>query len=478
MDKYFTRIRCFAAGVFCVLLALLFFSCASAPKKADGDPALSAGEGPKQAEPQSTGDILARAAEFLVQGNFEEALALFDRINSEDAAKRDIRLLKASALISAGRDEDARSIIEDILSIEPDQADALFILANLEASLGKTREEQALLERIVRVEPENSDALAALGSIAMGARSYDRAASYYDQALKSNPDHGEALTGRAALYRRANDPRKAVELLTRAIGHNPSWATPLVARAQIYKEEGYPHQALEDLDIARVLAPDNYWVSIDRGSALLELMRLDEALEEFTRAQTLEPENFLAYVYTAGLRDDLKDYAGAERDYEKLVRLRSDYYFAYEGLGILKMRSGRWDEARAAFIEAYKQDTGNLSYPFLITTNWIRARGPADAKGFLAEVLRTVPRNSIEWALFRLFHDQSGDVDIAVRIDREQNIDKKAQMLYYLAEYYAIRGNNSLADRYYMQVREMNRQGLLEWKLNTMAIETRHLDEP
>jgi predicted Zn-dependent protease len=142
------------------------------------------------------------------------------------------------------------------------------------------------------------------------------------------------------------------------------------------------------------------------------------------------------------------------------------------------MRRSRWAEARDAFIEAYKQDTKNLSYPFLIASNWMRAEGPAAAKGFLAEVLRVIPRDSIEWNLLRLYHDQTGDVDIAVRIDREQNLDKKAQMLYYLAEYYAIRGNLSLADRYYMQVRDMDRRGLLEWKLNAVALEARGLDEP
>jgi hypothetical protein len=141
------------------------------------------------------------------------------------------------------------------------------------------------------------------------------------------------------------------------------------------------------------------------------------------------------------------------------------------------MRRANWAGARDAFIEAYKQNTGNVSYLFLIASNWIRARGAADAKPFLAEALRTVPRDSLEWSLLRLYHDQAGDVNIAILIDRETNIDKKAQMLYYLAEYYAIRGNDSLADRYYLQVRDMDRRGLLEWKLNTITMEARHLNE-
>jgi hypothetical protein len=48
-------------------------------------------------------------------------------------------------------------------------------------------------------------------------------------------------------------------------------------------------------------------------------------------------------------------------------------------------------------------------------------------------------------------------------------------MLYYLAEYYDIRGNKNLANRYFLQVQDLNRNYVIEWRLNEWALEKRNL---
>jgi hypothetical protein len=48
-------------------------------------------------------------------------------------------------------------------------------------------------------------------------------------------------------------------------------------------------------------------------------------------------------------------------------------------------------------------------------------------------------------------------------------------MLYYLANYYDIRGNKSLADKYFLQVRDLNQKVSVEWRLNEWALEQRNL---
>jgi hypothetical protein len=66
---------------------------------------------------------------------------------------------------------------------------------------------------------------------------------------------------------------------------------------------------------------------------------------------------------------------------------------------------------------------------------------------------------------------------MAMRIDREKDLDKKAQMLFYLATYYDIKGTRTLADTYYLAVRDLDRKGILEWKLNQIALEERGLQD-
>ena len=86
-----------------------------------------------------------------------------------------------------------------------------------------------------------------------------------------------------------------------------------------------------------------------------------------------------------------------------------------------------------------------------------------------------IERDSPEWLILRLYHDQSGDADVAARLDKESTLDKKAAMLYYLAEFYAVRGVQTLADTYHLTVLGLNRQGLIEWRLNEWALEKRGL---
>jgi tetratricopeptide (TPR) repeat protein len=450
-------------------------ACGSLPKeeaaaKPEQPPAISP-------EPEKTDarSVLARVAEYLDRGDFSGALALFGVIDPAEAEDPAIRLLKASILNSAGRPGETKALAEEILAGEPENTDALFVLAAAEAASGREREQRTILERIIKIDPVNVEALVDLGNIALGIRSLRTAASYYDRALKAAPENGEALVGRARVYRYDKNPKNAEQLLNRAVRLYPQWASPRHERARLYRGAGYAEDALKDLDAAKALEPDNYWIAVDRGSALIDLNRKPEALEEFSRAISIDPETFIAYVYSAGIKDETGDYGGAEKDYGVLVKLKPEYYFAFEGLGFIRMRNHQWAEARDAFLEAYRQAPAELGYALLAAMNWMRAGKINDPRQFLEQALRKVERESLDWYMLRLYHDLAGDNEVAIRIDREKNLDHKARMLYYLANYYDIRGSRTLADKYFIQVKELDRRAIPEWRLNEWIVEERNL---
>jgi tetratricopeptide (TPR) repeat protein len=202
-----------------------------------------------------------------------------------------------------------------------------------------------------------------------------------------------------------------------------------------------------------------------------------EALSEFARAISLEPKNFLAYVYTAGIRDEQGDYDGAEKDYAVLVKLNPEYYFAWEGLGVIRMRKGKWADARDAFLQAYKYAPKENGYALLAAANWMRTAKQRDPKQkeFLASVLKPVAKDTLEWYIIRLYHDMNGDVPVAGRVDREKSPIIKSRMAYYLALYYEIVGSPVLADQYYTVVRDLDQKAVPEWRLNEWAISQRNL---
>lgn len=413
----------------------------------------------------------------LANREFSAALLLLDAFQDEDAKKDDLLIIRCSILNSAGRTTEAIKIANEIIKANPNNTDALMILADAALIDGKTRDRRNYLERIIKADPKYTRALNDLANISLGSRNLKAAADYFDKALAAEPDNGEALVGRAIVHRYNQENKKSEQLLNRAINYYPQWSRPLHERGRLYKSTGYEADALDDFTNAKKLDPQNYWISTDRGILLFEMNKKTEALEEFEYAIGIDPAIFLAYVYSAGLKNEKGDYQGAEADFTKLAKLRPDYYFASEGLGMLKMKNKQWAASRDAFLEAYKYEPKEMTYAFLAIINWMRAGKITDPKQYIAQLIKTVQQNSLNYSMLRLFHDLSGEADVAAKVEHEKDIIIQSRMLFYLACYHDIRGNKTLADRYYLLVRDTNAEGTVEWQLNEWILEEKGLGQ-
>ena len=419
--------------------------------------------------------VLNEIARLLAAREYSPALELFNSLPQEFTERSEIKIMHASVLNSAGRPAEAKQIANSIISVEKNDTEALMILADAAALEGKERDRRNFLERIIAIDPKHARALNDLGNLALGNRNLYAAAGYFDRALAAEPENGESLVGRAVVYRYNKEQKNSERLLNRAANLYPQWARPFQERARLYRGAGFIDAALEDLDDAKKLEPDNYWINVDRAIVLMDMNRKEDALKDFSRAIELDPENFFAYVYSAGIKDEFGDYTGAERDYSILARLKPDYFFAFEGLGVLKMKKKDWAGARDAFLDAYKQAPKEYTYALLAAVCWMRSGRQTDPKQFLAQVLRTAPRDTLEFSMLKLFHDLNGDLDAAIKVENEQNIYTKAKTLFYLASYYDIRGNTNLANRYYLLVQELDAEATIEWRLNEWILAERDL---
>jgi tetratricopeptide (TPR) repeat protein len=433
---------------------------------------------PPAPEGETLEGILTRIFGLLDAGDYDGALALFDGMPEEDREAGGMLLLKASILCSSGRLDEAREITGRVRAREPENTEALLVLATLEGAAGREKEQRAALEAIVKIDAGHVPALVGLGNMAIRGekRSPSAAGAYFDRALALEPDNLEAILGRAGAYRFAREPHKAEELLNAGLKLYPNEALLWAERARLYRDAGFLLQALADLDTAKKLDDRSYWISMDRGMTLVDLNRKQPALEEFTHAQGLNPEHFLSYVYSAGIKDETGDYAGAIEDYKTLVRLRPDYYFGQEGLGMLLMRDHRWQEARDAFIQAYNYAPNEWSYALLAMMNWRRMAQPGNIRDFANAALRKLPRDGLEYAMIRLYLDMNGDDGVARKINQEKDMKLKARMLYYLANYYDIKEKPKLAEVMLAEIMNIEqRLTIPEWRLVRWALEERSL---
>jgi len=426
--------------------------------------------------------VLTQVAELLSSSKFNEAIVLFDKIPLPERDTSDIKLLKASVLSSAGKYAEARAIAEAVAAAEPQNTEPLFVLASIEAVSGRQKQQQTALEKILKLEPGNTEALVALGNVSLQSRAIRAAASYFYQVLQKEPQNAEALIGLSRAFRMNTEWEDAEVLLNEVVRLYPDMVDARTERGRFYWGRGLLLQALADYDEAKKLAGNDYWIALDRGSLLLEMNRKSQALEEFKRAIAINPAEYRAYAYSAGLKDDLGDIDGAEKDYAILARLKPDYYFALEGLGLHKMKNENWAEARDAFMEAYKQAPNEHYYGLLAAINWIRADNRAETltsvRTFLAQIQAKVTRDTLLWYMVRLFYDFTsrnylGENDMITRIDRSTDQALKARMMFYMALYYEVRGNKNSANMYYQFVGELKAQTIPEWRLNEWILADR-----
>ncbi|MDR1362680.1 MAG: tetratricopeptide repeat protein [Spirochaetaceae bacterium] len=434
---------------------------------------------PKSAPPEDDVPYLFinELAAALDAGDIDEALALFDSLSPEDAELRENRMLKASVMLSAGDIDGARAITEALISEDGGDIESRFILSNIEGASGRSKERRTLLEGIIKDTPDHVPSLNALGQIFIVSKSLRQAASYFDRALALEPDNMSSIAGRANVYRLEYKNSEAEELFNKLVALYPEYGESYSERGRFYRETGNLKQALDDLSNAQKFDPGSYWVSYDKGRVLLELRRREEALVEFDNAIKINPEIFISYVYSAGIRDELEDVDGAARDYEALVRLRPDYYFALEGLGVQLMKKGLYANAAQAFAAAYKAaPTAESNYAMLAAVNMLKSGGkPNEVKPFIEQAMKKVDRSKLDYHVLRLFFDLSGDSDVARRIDQEKSERTKAQMLFYLANYYDIKGNNMLANKFFVEFHDMRRMDLVEWRLNEWILKNRNI---
>ena len=436
------------------------------------------------AQAETAESVLIRVAELLSASKHNEAIALFDAIPLPERDSSDIKLLKASVLSSAGKYAEARAIAEAVVAAEPENTEPLFVLASIEAVSGRQRQQQTALEKIIKLQPGNTAALIALGNVSLQSRAVRAAASYFYQVLQKEPHSAEALIGLSRAFRMNTEWEEAEILLNEVVRLYPNMVEARTERGRFYWGRGFLLPALADYDEAKKLAGNDYWIAVDRGSLLLEMNRKSQALEEFNRAIAINPTEYRAYAYSAGLKDDLGDIDGAERDYAILVKLKPDYYYALEGLGLHKMKNEKWAEARDAFTEAYRQAPNEHYYGLLAAINRMRAdnrpESLASARTFLAQIQAKVTRDTLLWYMVRLFYDFTsrnylGENDMISRIDKTTDQTLKARMMFYMALYYEVRGNVSTANMYYQLVGETKVQTIPEWRLNEWILADRGL---
>lgn len=414
----------------------------------------------------------------LESNSIEDVLAIFDTIPVEHQDDADLNYIHASLLLSAGKLEEATTMLDELQINDPENTDIKFLSALILKADGDARGSIALVKEILEDDPGNSAANVEMANSQMSVKNFTAANRYFSEGLRTDPEHPEALFGFAltAWYLedddddlRKNDTAKNAFLKLSQVDPENSMAWSYLAKLEA--EEGNYKGAMEYLQTAVKYEDDYYYHWLDMGSYYRAMNDYEGAEMAWTRAIELDPEYFLTYGYRGSIYEEQDRYDEALSDYQNLIKYNPNYHYAYESIGMLLWRKEDWVEARNSFLKAYSANPENKSYALMVSATYRKEGKIADNKEFLSLAMRNMDRQSLDYLMLRLYYDGLGDGNVLNKVSNEKNQTLKGKMLFYMALFYELEGNISLANKFYLEVAEMQAPVFFEYRLNEWAID-------
>ena len=393
------------------------------------------------------------------------AIDLFSSVPAEFENDKDLLIIKASLYISANKYGDAQKICTKLLATDSRNEDVLSLAATVAKAQNRTSDWNKYIKALLDLDQYNSDANIAMAQDYFSRKLYKQSRQYYTKALVRDSRNMDALFGLGQTSYYLEDDDKARSTFKKMIELDPDCAPAYSYLGKICAANEEYRAASQYALEAVVRDETNYDYIMDYGMYERYQGHFDEAAKAWTTAIGLEPDYFLAYAYRAGLYDEQDMFGEALDDYAMVVKTNPDYYYAYESMGILYLHEKQWKKAREAFMKCYEKNQNNISYPLMVTYCYYMEKDTPNAKKFSDSVLRKLNRNSLDYAMLRVFHDLAGEGPLPQKISALTSSNEKGKMYFYLALLYDMVGGIEASNKYYMEVVKLNCPMFFEYRI-------------
>lgn len=407
----------------------------------------------------------------LQKGDMKQALNAFDSIPAEYKNDADLNYLHASLLLSSGDVQKAAEKAAVLVKQNPAREDIQLLSAMTAKAGGDNKKSTEIIRSLLKKNPKNPDANAALANSFMLVRNFKQANLYFKKGLEGDPKHTACLFGYGQTSWYLDEVDKAKEAFIKLSVFEPENDMAWAYLAKLSGEARDYAKAAEYIQKAIAANPDDYHHYLDAGSYYLGLDKPEDADKAWTKAIKIEPDYFLAYTYRGGLRDEQGKYEEALEDYRNVIRCNPKYYYAYESVAMLAWRIENWEEALQGFLRASEMNPENTSYKLMISACYRKMNNQAANKEYLSKAMRNMDRQSLDYLMLRLYYDNLGDGNVLTKVVNENSRTTKGKMLFYMALFYELTGKNSLANKIYLEVADMQSPLFFEYRLTQWAAE-------
>lgn len=490
MGKIIGKFWFFLTFSLCILL--IFSSCASLPEQKKDEKTdivvkepvtkKSLPATPKEKVTDTTSKKKMNKVEFglavqshLNKGEYDASIEMFNKTEEvEESVLQDVstKVLKLSIMLSAGKATEAKQYANALEASHPDNLELLYSRVMLAQQEKNEKERKEYLKKILTKYPHDSWALTAEGMDFFTKKNYSAARKKFLLALKYSPKSVDALLGLASLNYMENKLKEAENNLNVALEIQEDDARLWAQLARVNSESNKMLEAVKNVKKAIELEGNvaSHWT--DLGLYYMQMGKRRDARTAFSKVIELDPSSYMAFIYRAGINDELEYYKEALEDYYKVISLYPSYYFAFEGAGILHIMQKEWDKAEWCFKNALKNAPSHYNYAILASFCMQKAGNGKEAKDFIREFTKKMDKNKDEneYLLTRLFYEHSGDTDVNNRVMKLKDRTKRYQMMFYLGAFYEMLNKKTIAEKYYIDVLSAKVPSFIEYKLAKLSL--------
>lgn len=229
----------------------------------------------------------------------------------------------------------ATEAISDGLELDPKNVTAMLALAELYYAMRDMKRSVVLLKKVLEIEQYNPQAYLIHGLIFIELEDTARALASLQRATEHDPELLEAYLELGMInYHRLNP--LTVDYLNNVIALNPKHELAIYTKAMFLQKTLAIDQAIETYNQLLEVSPEHTEANFNIGHIQFEHKGdYDTAILYFDKTIAADTSHFKAY-YMRGLSMESKArYKEARDDYQKALKLETNYALAIEGLNRL-----------------------------------------------------------------------------------------------------------------------------------------------
>jgi tetratricopeptide (TPR) repeat protein len=263
-------------------VAILCAGCQRQSNPTSASSRLSAESRPQRSEDEKAQQEINAARPYLLSGDAEEALKLFDQALAAHPNCARVYAARAEALGSLSRPAEAVASLSRALELDP-QDDA-YRLSRARALVAQGKLKEALEDCNALLKRADADATvyAVRADIHLLMERFDDALADANRCIELKPKSAEAYLVRGRVYLLQRSYRLAIADFDKAIKLNIDLADAYLNRALAHQAIRMNAEAISDFDAAVRRKPNNAIARYNRGMLLAKLGRYDEAIADFS----------------------------------------------------------------------------------------------------------------------------------------------------------------------------------------------------